>query len=130
MRYLLDTNAWFRLFDSPHEIREAVRRTLQSEKRLGISAFSCIEIAQKQSKYDFLSLPVEDWFRVSIPRGRLDVLPVTPDIAAKAYDLGDHFHGDPADRVITATALLKNLILVTSDGKMLGDPQIKTLSTQ
>lgn len=66
---ILDTNAWFRLFDSPHEIRADVRQQLQAEKRLALSVFSLIEIAQKQSKHDFLSLPVEDWFRISIPRG-------------------------------------------------------------
>ncbi|MCC5847257.1 MAG: type II toxin-antitoxin system VapC family toxin [Verrucomicrobia bacterium] len=130
MNYLLDTNVWFRLFDSPHEINEAVRRTLQSEKRLAVSSFSLIEVAQKQSKHNFLAVPVRDWFKIAIPRGRIEVLTVTPEIAVRSYNLGDHFHGDPADRIITATALVHNLTLVTSDRKLLAETQIQTLSTR
>ncbi|MEX2607808.1 MAG: type II toxin-antitoxin system VapC family toxin [Kiritimatiellia bacterium] len=130
MKYLLDTNVWFRLFDSPHEITEELRRTLQAENKLAVSIFSLIEVAQKQSKHDFLSVPVEDWFRIAIPRGRIELLTVTPEIAARSYNLGDHFHGDPADRVIAATAIIHKLTLVTSDRKLLAETQIQTLSTR
>ncbi len=48
----------------------------------------------------------------------IKVQPVTADIAAKSV-LADFFpHGDPADRLIAATAVLNKARLVTSDKKL------------
>lgn len=48
----------------------------------------------------------------------IKVLPVTPDIAAKSVQADFCPHGDPADRLIAATALLNKARLVTSDKKL------------
>ena len=48
---------------------------------------------------------------------RLHVLPITPEIAVLSQS--DAFsHGDPADRLIAASALLHRAPLVTSDTKL------------
>jgi len=133
MRYLLDTNAWLRLFQYPGEINATVRATINAEEILGLSPFSLIEVAQKNAspRCDLnLRVPLEQWFPLALPPNRLRVLRITPEIAAKAYDLGSDFHGDPADRVIVATSLINNLILVTSDNRLLDNPRVDTLSTR
>ncbi len=48
---------------------------------------------------------------------RLNVLPITPEIAVLAQS--DAFsHGDPADRLIAASALFHRARLVTSDARL------------
>lgn len=49
MNFLLDTNAWLRLFQFPGEIATEVRSRLNREDVLGLSPFSLIEIAQKNA---------------------------------------------------------------------------------
>jgi PIN domain nuclease of toxin-antitoxin system len=45
------------------------------------------------------------------------LLPLTPAVAVKATELGK-FHGDPADRLIVATAILESAALVTRDRRI------------
>lgn len=48
----------------------------------------------------------------------IKVLPITPEIAARSAQPELCPHGDPADRIIAATALLNKTKLVTSDRKL------------
>lgn len=129
MTYLLDTNAWLRLFNAPFKLNKSVRELLNNEPVLGLSPFSVIEVAQKQSQKQLIKLPLQKWLEISMPPGRIRLQAITPEIALRSYNLGAHFHGDPADRIIAATSLLNNLTLVTSDRKLLDDAQLTTLST-
>ena len=57
---------------------------------------------------------------------RLQVLPITPEIAVLSQS--DAFsHGDPADRLIAATALYHRAQLVTSDSRLRKLTQIATV---
>ena len=48
----------------------------------------------------------------------LRVIPVSDTIAIEASLLGSSFHGDPADRIIVATALDLGATLVTKDERI------------
>ena len=113
--------------DRPDVLRKSVLKTLSEENRLGLSTFSLLEVAQKNHKHALLTVPLEKWFEIALPGGLIQIFPLTPGIARKAYELGDDFHGDPADRVITATALAYDLTLVTSDRKLLTYAPLKSL---
>jgi PIN domain nuclease of toxin-antitoxin system len=129
MTYLLDTNAWLRLMQAPEEIAAPARRLIAAESRLALSPQSIIEVAQKWSKSpEFLNAPLEEWVERALVHS-ITLLPITPQIACDAYRLRD-FHGDPADRVITATARQHRLTLVTSDLRLIAHPEVKTLSTR
>jgi len=54
---------------------------------------------------------------------RLTVLPITPSIAALA-ESGIVPHGDPADRLIAATALHHHIPLITTDAKLHALPSL------
>ncbi|OGA33012.1 MAG: hypothetical protein A3F75_13560 [Betaproteobacteria bacterium RIFCSPLOWO2_12_FULL_64_23] len=57
---------------------------------------------------------------------RLQVLPITPAIAVLSQS--DAFsHGDPADRLIAATALMHRAPLVTSDSRLRKIKEITTV---
>jgi len=43
------------------------------------------------------------------------------------HSLPETFHADPVDRVLTATARIHNLTLVTADRKILDYPHVNTL---
>ena len=45
-------------------------------------------------------------------------IPISPSIAATAVELPASFPGDPADRLIYATAIEKGLRLVTKDRRL------------
>jgi len=45
----------------------------------------------------------------------VQLLELTPAIAARTSDLGAGFPGDPFDRAIVATAAVLNLTLITAD---------------
>lgn len=56
---------------------------------------------------------------------RVEVMPITPDIAVLSQS-DSFYHGDPADRLIAATAMINSARLVTSDEKL---RKIKNLVT-
>jgi len=43
----------------------------------------------------------------------------------EAYSLPGSFHADPADRILTATARLEDLVLLTTDRKLLDYPHLE-----
>jgi len=62
---------------------------------------------------------------LDLPRVRL--LALSAEIAVAAGTFGDAFHGDPADRLIAATALRHGASLVTKDERMQSVPGLKTV---
>ncbi len=131
MNFLLDTNVWLRLHHYPEEIRASVRSILCAESHLALSSFSLLEVSQKNAsnKGPILRIPIRQWFSIAIPQ-QIQVMDLSPEIAAAAYELGDDFHGDPADRIIAATSIVHRLTLVTSDKLLLAHPMLKTISTR
>jgi PIN domain nuclease of toxin-antitoxin system len=57
----------------------------------------------------------------------LSVRPITPEIAALAAQFPDDFSGDPADRLIGATARAEGLTLITRDENLRRSPLLKTV---
>lgn len=57
---------------------------------------------------------------------RVKILPITPDVAVLAQDPA-FTHGDPADRLIAATARRHGIPLVTADEKLHGLPGVTTI---
>ena len=62
---------------------------------------------------------VEQWASGCLKAMGLTVLKLTPGFAFASSHLPGDFHGDPADRIITATAIANNASLLTVDRKLL-----------
>lgn len=74
------------------------------------------EIALKHSRGKMsLDRPVRDWLIHAATLPGLNLAPITPSIAAECAELPPAFHGDPADRILAATARSEGLTLVTHD---------------
>ena len=99
--------------------RQLLERALE-EGEAAVSAISFWEIAMRIQKgnFDFL-MDLDAWRRDLIGQG-LNEIAVDGRIAARA-GLLPQMHGDPADRLIVATAL-ENHQLVTADQRILDWP--------
>jgi PIN domain nuclease of toxin-antitoxin system len=64
-----------------------------------------------------LPLPTEQYLRDVIAAMRLKILPITLEIAVRAQDSA-FVHGDPADRLIAATALVYAVPLISADSNL------------
>jgi PIN domain nuclease of toxin-antitoxin system len=125
MTYLWDTHALiWAMEDDPH-LSAAIRKVAQQAGENAVCGISLWEVACLVDKKRIkLSIPLTEWMDKVV--GRLPILNITGDIAAKSYALGK-FHGDPADRIIVATALVHRLMIVTKDEKISKCHGVKTI---
>lgn len=93
-----------------------------------VSAISILEIATAVRRGRMLlSMPVEDWLSRVRQLPEVCIEPVSAEVAERAGSYGDDMHGDPADRVIAATAELLQCRLVSADEKLRAHPAVKAL---
>ncbi len=75
-----------------------------------------------------LDRQIQAWVDRSLSRPRVRLLPITAQIAVIAGQIDRRsFHGDPADRLIVATALAHAADLVTKDQKIRASSHVKSL---
>ena len=83
---------------------------------LFLSVMSVWEIALLESKQRIqLYKPCIQWVEEALATPGLTLVPMTPRIAIDSSHLPGEFHGDPADRIIVATARSLGARLLTSD---------------
>jgi PIN domain nuclease of toxin-antitoxin system len=124
---VLDTHAWIWLAASPAKLSKRARAACASAGALLVSAMSPWEVAMLVAKGRLvLDRDVEIWIKqaLALPKVRLE--PLTPTIAVRATRLID-LPGDPADRIIAATALEHGAVLVTRDEALRGCRSLKTV---
>ena len=115
---LLDTCAMLWLGQSTR-LAPKVERTLERARAAGqlfVSPFSAWEIGTLVRRQRvILSSPSEQWFEDFLARSRAGLTPLTPAILIASTSLPESVHGDPADRIIIATARALDLAVVTRD---------------
>ncbi|HZF01490.1 MAG TPA: type II toxin-antitoxin system VapC family toxin [Methylomirabilota bacterium] len=125
MTYLWDTHALIWAMEDDPQLSGVARILAAQRSQNAICGISLWEVACLTDKKRIkLSIPLAHWMNKVIER--LPVLNITGDIAARCYALGK-FHGDPADRIIVATALVHRLTIITKDGKISKHPGVKTI---
>ena len=72
--------------------------------------------------------PLHDWFQSALPRNRIELIEISPEIAIDATRLPEWEHKDLADRLIVATARVLRMTVVTSDRKILAYPHVATIA--
>ena len=86
---------------------------------LPISVISVWELGLLESKGRIqLYAPCEQWVRDALAIPGLSLALLTPEIALPSSRLPEPFHGDPADRIIVATARALGARLVTRDTRI------------
>ena len=72
-------------------------------------------------------LPLREWLEASIASPAIERQAITPSIAAEVASLPDHFHRDPADRLIVATARVLRATLLTEDELIIDSKIVATI---
>ncbi|MFM9196132.1 MAG: type II toxin-antitoxin system VapC family toxin [Planctomycetia bacterium] len=93
-----------------------------------VSAISLLEIATAIRRGRLqLSMPLDQWLADMHSLPEIKVESVTAEIAVLAGGLAELMHGDPADRLIVATASTLDVPLVTGDKKLRAYRGVKTI---
>ena len=121
---LLDTHYWVWLqFGAEGVVSGKLRKIVDvaaAEGVLLLSVISVWEVGMLESKGRIrLNLPCEQWVKEALNAPGLTLMPLTPEIALDSSRLPGSFHGDPADRIIVATARRFGARLLTRDQKLI-----------
>ncbi len=119
MNVLLDTHVWIWWLTpgSPLTSRERQALDRAAENReLHLAAISLWEAQVLHArKRVALPVPFADWISAAADSRMLTLLPLDIEVVIAADSLPPGFHGDPADRLIVATARAHAMALATHD---------------
>ena len=120
-RYLLDTHVWLWFVAGDTTLKPKIRALINTaiqEGELYLSSISFWEVSMLVAKKRIvLNCPSLDWIQQAA--AKLQVIHLTAAISVDSCELPDDFHGDPADRMIVASARVENLVLLTRDNNIL-----------
>jgi PIN domain nuclease of toxin-antitoxin system len=119
MNVLLDTSTWINAVKEPETLPSRPLAILRSESnKFFLSDISLLEASTlaRKAKVDF-GMKFARWLEAALA-DNIQVLPISLSIAAAEHALPRTFHGDPADRIIAATAIAHQLSLLTPDHKI------------
>ena len=129
MRLLLDTHTWIWRLLSPELLSDdAERAIVDGDSTLHLSPVSTWEtlVLARKGRLSLEPSPTE-WVLDALRRSALTAAPLTHGIALRSEALEGFGSEDPADRFIVATALERDLVLVTADRAMHGFAPVETL---
>jgi PIN domain nuclease of toxin-antitoxin system len=128
---VLDTHALVWWVAEPARLsarsRAALRRA-SAERPMLVSVASVLEIATlvRRGRLELAS-PLTQWLRDVARLPEIRFVPINVEIAGRAGSLGEETAGDPMDRVIVATALLSDGVLVTADRHLRAVPGLRVV---
>jgi len=125
--YLLDTHAVLWLLEGNTRLgRQALKAIKDSPAgELAICDLTLLEIAMLGKKGAISLLPSAGYVLDHVAE-KFVVIPISPQIAAEAVSIPLP-HKDPFDRVITATARIHDLTLITRDRRIVQSKSVATL---
>ena len=92
-----------------------------------VPAISIFEVATAARRGRLeLSVPVDEWLADVQSLPEIRVQPLDAAIAALAASFGDEAPGDPADRMIAATAVALRATLLTADARLRALPGLRS----
>ena len=115
---LLDTHAllWWRA--DREKLSATAVSLIDGSASLLLSPMTFWEVGMLVEKRRIeLDRPTATWAADVIRHARVEVAELSPDVAVMAAELSG-FHGDPADRLLYATAQARRVPFVTKDGTM------------
>jgi len=127
---LLDTHVVIWLALEPGRISKRARAAIQETRKRGeglaVSDITLLEIATIENKGRIKLNASLEAFLAEI-EARFIVLPISGRICVRALALPAAYPRDPADRVISATALVEGFPLITADDGIRRSKALKTI---
>lgn len=126
---LLDTHVWIWWSSEPERLSAPARFAIEQAESVGVSPISIWEIATKVVNGKLsLDRPLRLWIAQAIALPKVELVGITAEIAVLAGELGaTGFHGDPADRLLVATSLVRNAPLLTRDERIRSSPGVRCI---
>jgi len=120
---LLDTHIWLWWLLGDGALKPNERRALDklaAQRSLALSWVSVWETEMLERKQRVILRPdLAQWITMATHPEVCLLLPADTELVLAQRRLPDSFHGDPADRLITATALLAGMKLATADTRII-----------
>ncbi len=114
---LLDSHVLHWWSAEPDRLSKVATREVESADELAVASISWFELAWlADHERIVLTVPIRTWLEQLASHVR--TIGTTPAIAAAAVALPEAFPGDPADRIIYATAIEHGWTLVTKDRRL------------
>ena len=120
---LLDTHVLIWLLDGDRTLSPTTVTVIEQAAReatVFVSAITPWEIAMLVAKGRLtLTRDVQEWVDDALRQPGIALAPLDPAIAIASTRLPGAMHGDPADRLIVATARHLDALLITADDQLL-----------
>ena len=121
---LLDTHVWvwaqLGLIQLLSRAALQAIRSAESVGNLRISVISIWELAMLEKKGRIaLPMNIRTWVEQALSKPGIAVAALTPEIMLESVYLPGELHGDPADRMLAATARVLGATLVTQDAQLI-----------
>lgn len=115
MKYLLDTHTFLWFINDSQELKETIKKLLESNIDLWLSIVSLWEIAIKKSLRK-LELPdsYEKFISNQLAINDIEILPITLKHLSRIINLPFH-HKDPFDRLLIAQAIIEEVPIISKD---------------
>jgi PIN domain nuclease of toxin-antitoxin system len=114
---LLDTHVVIWLAFQPNKLSKRAKEVIRAARLQGglaLAGITLLELAWiAENRRVETTLSVESFVRQCA--SKMTVLPITPEIAARAVSFPESYPKDPQDRLIGATALVEGIQLVSHD---------------
>ena len=127
---VLDTHVLLWWIGQPEKLSQKAKHYLEEASKKSEILISSISIWEiyllvKRNRLQ-LTMDIDTWLEKVERLPFLRFIPVDNKIAIKSVTLSEPLHSDPADRMIIATSLQENALLITSDKRILAYPHVQT----
>ena len=121
---LLDTHVFLWLLHNEGGLSASFLKAVEHQQEKGqdilVSAITIWEIGiLAEKKRIHLEMDCMEWVEKALAAPSIQLVPLTPKISIQSSRLPGNIHGDPADRILIATAHESNAVLVTCDKNIL-----------
>lgn len=119
---LLDTHIWIWWLLNTGPLTAAYRKALDRKAAVAALSISWVSIWEmemlERKERITLNIPFEQWLAQATNPAFISVLYPDKETVLAQRNLPESFHGDPADRLITATAMVHSMPLATFDRRI------------
>jgi len=115
---VIDTHIWLWWINQEKEkLKAKWSEKISEADHVGVSAISLFEVSwlERHKRIEVVG-SIREWFDKALAGSGVELLPITPEIASMAVELEEH-HTDPQDRIIMATAIVRDAYLLSADRK-------------
>ena len=123
-KLLLDTHVFIWLMNgTAGKISKPRQKLISKKARLSmvyVSAISIWEIGMREAKSRIkFQISCNEWIKRALGTPGISLLELSPEVAVESSRLPGNFHGDPADRIIVASARVHGMHIMTADRRIL-----------